>query len=151
MYLSLLECVYDVKDRERVEAWLIQANLGGVLICTIQYDEEILAVLASRYRLLEALQKICRQPAISSCEEKCANVFRVTTTVAPEQVIRSFPFREKEEWYQGIGQAAYLCLQTPQFAYEQLVWLASSRYILAWDSTYALIPVPVGGKVFQHT
>jgi hypothetical protein len=150
MHLYLLEFVYAVKDREIIEAWIAQTDLGGVLICTMQYDEEILAVLASEHQLAEAFQKICQQPAISSCEEKHAVVFRVTTRVAPELAFRSFPFSEGEEWYRGGAQTAYLCLQSHQLSNEQISWLATCTQIVDWNRFYVLSPIPIGGKVYQH-
>lgn len=150
MNLSLLECVYAVKDRDTIETWLAQADHDGVLISTMQYDEEMLAVLASEQRLFDALQQVCQQPAISSCEEKHADVFRLITTVPARLVVRTFPFRAGEEWYQGSEHTAYLCLQSHQLSYEQLAWLATCPHIRAWDSFYALSPVTAGENICQH-
>ncbi len=151
MYLSLLEFIYAAKDHETIEAWLAQAHLNSVLICMMQYDEEILAVVASDHQLTETSQKMYEQPAISSWEEKRAYVYRVITTVAPELVLRSFPFGEGEEWYRGRGQTAYLCLQTHQFSNEQVSWLATCKQIIHWDFSWALVPVLFKGKVPQHS
>lgn len=141
MNLSLLECVYTIRDREQIERWLTQAELESVLISTMQYDTEMLAVLASEQHLRSVCQKIRQQPAIFSCEEKHAEVFRITTSIAPDRVIRSFPFREGEEWYQGSAQTAYLSLQSSLLSYAQLAWLATCPHILAWDFFYPLSPV----------
>jgi hypothetical protein len=144
MNLSLLECVYAVKDRVAIERWLPQVDPTSVLICTMQYDDEILAVLASEQRLWNAYLKISRHPAISACEEKHAIVFRLTTTLPANLVVRSFPFREGEEWYQGADNTAYICLQSHELSHEQLAWLAICPHIRAWESSYALAPVTTG-------
>jgi hypothetical protein len=151
MYLSLLEFIYAVKDHEIVEEWLAQAHLNSVLISMMQYDEEILAVVASEHQLAGTSQKMYGQPAISSWEEKQAYVYRVKTVVAPELVLRSFPFGEGEEWYRGGEQTAYLCLQAQRFNNEQVSWLATCTQIIDWDFFWPLSPMPLPGKLYQHS
>lgn len=148
MYLSLLEFIYATKDCDVIETWFGRADLEGVLISTMQYDEEILAVLASERRLIDTLQKMYRQPAISSCEEKHAAVYRVTTTVAPELVFRSFPFGAGEEWYHGPERTAYLCLRSHHLNGGQITWVATCTQIVTWDALSVLSPVPICGKIY---
>ncbi len=147
MYLFLLEFTYAAKDCESIEAWLSQAQLSDMLISTMQYDDEILGVLASEQQLTEASLKILQQPTISLCQTKREAVYCVTTAVVPELVLRSFPFREGEEWYQGTKQTAYLCLQSHQLSARQIAWLATCKQIITWDFFCALSPVPLRGKV----
>lgn len=150
MYLFLLEFTYAAEDRAIIERWLKQEELGGTLICTMQYDDEILAVLASKHTLIEALQKMQQQPAISSCEEKHHAVYHVTTKVAPELVLRAFPFDEDEEWYRESERTAYICLQSHQFNSKQISWLAACTQIEAWEYLFALSPAPVEQRPYQH-
>jgi len=144
VYLYLLAFIYTVKHRETVEAWLSQANLGGVLINIRQYDDEILALLASHQPLEEERQKLCEHPAISSCEAKECFVFRVTTTSAPELVFRSFPLRWGEEWYPGAGRTVYLCLQSGLLSDQQISWLSSRTEIAEWRDMFDLTSMLVG-------
>src|SRR5438067_691545 len=112
MDLHLLEFEYRVEDRETVETWLSQAGLDGVLLSIEQYNNEMLAVLASNQTLKEARLKLQQHPAISSSTEKQRVVYRVVTTTAPGLVLSSFPFREGEEWYLGAEKTAYLSMQS---------------------------------------
>ena len=150
MYLFLLEFTYASEDREIIETWLAQANLDGTLICTMQYDDEILSVLASKHTLIEEQQKILRLPAISSCEEKHHAVYHVTTKVAPELVLRAFPFDEDEEWYRESERTAYVCLQSHQFSSQQISWLAACTQIESWEYLFALSPAPCAPRPYQH-
>ena len=79
MNLYLLEVTYAAQDRKTVEPWLSQANLGCVLLSSEQYNDEILTVLASNQALVETSKKLCQHPAISSCEEKRRDIYRIAT------------------------------------------------------------------------
>ncbi len=141
MHVHLLEIVYASENRETVETWLSRADLGGVIISTEQYDDEVLAVLASEQSLGEALQQVRQQPAISSYEEKRRAIYRFTTTITPEHVLCSFPFHNGEEWYLGSGNVAYLCMPADQFNCIQVSWLAHSTDIDEWCPVFDLVPV----------
>jgi hypothetical protein len=142
MYLHLLEFTYAVADREGVETWLSQADLGGAALISIkQYDDEILAVLASYQALVEEHKKLQQHPAISSCVAKQCTVYRITTTTAPASALSSFPLREEEEWYQGAQKTAYLCVQSHQLSEEQTSWLATNADIIAWEDLFELPPL----------
>ena len=143
MYVNLLEIVYAVEDRETVETLLSQANLGGVIISTEQYDEEILSVLASEQTLLPALKQLHHHRAIASCEEKRRTIYRVATSTEPEHVLCSFPFREGEEWYTGPGATSYLSVQAHDLSDEQISWLAARTDIVNWKYDFDLTPVLV--------
>src|SRR5260370_3222975 len=59
MYLHLLEFTYAVADRETVETWLSRVDLGEAALMSVkQYDDEILAVLASYQALAEEHKKL---------------------------------------------------------------------------------------------
>ena len=141
MYLHLLELIYAVEDTEVVKMWLSQAGLGGVLISTEQYNEEMLVVLADDHTLVELYAKLRLCPAISSCEGKRRAVYRIMTTIAPEWAIYSFPLGEGEEWYRGDENTAYLCKQFQQFSDEQICWLATCRHIVRWECSFDLMPI----------
>lgn len=144
MYVYILEFVYAAEDRETVEKWLAQAELGGVLLSSEPYDDEILAILASSRAFGEKSRKLRQHPLISSCEAKQCAMYRITTTTAPGWVLHSFPLREGEEWYPGSRQTAYLCLQSHQLSNEQISWLATSTAIVGWEYAFDLAPLPVG-------
>jgi hypothetical protein len=144
MYLYLLEFIYRVKDRELVETWLSRENLGGVLISTRQYGDEILAVLANDQALVEARKQLRRHPAVSSCVEKWCLVYRIVATTTLELVISSFPLRGGEEWYLGTEKMAYLCTQWHQLSTEQMSWLLTSPTIVSWEDQFDLTPIPIG-------
>ena len=148
MHLYLLEFTYAVEDRETVETWLSQADLGGaVLISAEKYDDEILAVLANYQALTEAHKKLQQHPAISSCVAKQYAVYRITTAAAPASVLRSFPLKEGEKWYLGAGQTAYLCVQSHLLSEAQISWLVTSPDIIpdiiAWEDLFDLTPWPL--------
>lgn len=117
------------EDHATIEAWLAQTGLGGMVISTEQYDDEILTVLADVQPLEKVRQQLQQHPAISTCEEKLRAVFRVTMTTAPGHVLCSFPFRGGEEWYVGAGKTAYLCTQSHQLNDQQISWLAANAQI----------------------
>lgn len=142
MYLSLLEFTYAVEDRDAVEGFLSQADLAGVLISTEQYDDEILAVLASHQEPVSAYQQLRRHPAISFCEVKRRVVYRVTTITAPKLALSSFP-GENSEWYHGDANVTYLSTQTDQLSDKQVSWLAACAQIVAWEYQFDLAPVKV--------
>jgi hypothetical protein len=144
MYLFLLAFTYAVDDRKAVEEWLSQAGLDSVLLSTERYNDEILAVLANYQEVTEDGRKLHLHPAISSCIEKQCPVTRVVTTIAPEQVLRSFPLREGEEWYLGSGHTAYLCTASRWLSDKQISWLATCTTISAWDYVFDLTPMPAG-------
>lgn len=149
MYLYLLEITYPVHECARVETWLSQAQLGGVIISIEQYTDEILAVLASEQSLKEEVcQQVRLHSAISSCEGKRRAVYRVTTKTTSEHVLCSFPFRAGEEWYLGSENSAYLCVQSPQLSDKQLAWLATNAAIAEWRSRFDLVPV-LTASVYQ--
>ncbi len=149
MYLHLLEIVYGVEDRKAVEGWLSQTHLGGVVISTEQYDDQILAVLASEQALEEASQHLQRYPAVSSCEEKWRFVYRIAITSASEHILSSFPFSPGEEWYIGPEKTMYLSVQTQQLGEKQLAWLARSPDIARWEYLFDLTSVLAAGA-FLH-
>lgn len=142
MYLYLLEFTCAVEDHPAVKTWLSKANPDGILISTSQYGDELLSVLAHDQTLTETHKKLRQHPAISSCVEKQRVVYRITTITAPELVLSSFPLREGEEWYPGIGKMAYLCIQAHQLSGEQISWLTTNPRIVAWESFFDLIPMP---------
>lgn len=144
MYVYLLEFTYAAKDREAIERWLAQADLGGVLLSTEPYDDEILAVLASNRAFGTASQSLSQYPLIASCEAKQCVMYRITTTSTPGCVLHSFPLREGEEWYPGAEQTAYLCLQSHQLSHEQIRWLAVNTAIVGWEYIFDLAPLLVG-------
>src|SRR5207245_11215863 len=92
----------------------------------------------------EAHRRLQSYAAISSCEAKRYAVYRVTTTVASEQVLRSFPLGESQEWYPGDGQTAYLCVQSHHLDAEQISWLATCTQITAWECLFDLVPLLAG-------
>jgi hypothetical protein len=143
MFLNLLEIAYAIENREVVETWLSQANLGGVIISTEQYDDEILSVLASAQALFPALIQLQQNSAITSCEEKLRAIYRVITSTEPKHALCSFPFRDGEEWYLGSGETIYLSVQSHELSDEQISWLAASADIVDWKYTFALTPVPL--------
>jgi hypothetical protein len=141
MYLHLLEITYAVEDRATIETWLSQAYLGGAIISTEQYSDEILAVLASEQVLGETYQELQRHPAISSCEKKRRAVYRVTTITEPKHALCAFPFREGEEWYVGSGKMIYLCVLSHRLSEQQAAWLATNTHISEWKYLFDLISV----------
>ncbi|HVU66122.1 MAG TPA: hypothetical protein VHD63_03295 [Ktedonobacteraceae bacterium] len=141
MRLYLLEIVYTVEKCEAVEGWLARTDLGGVVISTEQYDEEILAVLASERTLEKAYLQAWQHPFISSCEEKQRMVYRVTTASDPQHALCSFPFRPGEEWYAGSANMMYLSVQARQLSEKQLCWLAENTAITRWEHQFDLVPV----------
>jgi hypothetical protein len=145
MHLYLLEIVYALERCEAVEEWLARTDLGGVVISTEQYDEEILAVLASEQTLEKAYLQVWQHPFVSSCEEKQRVVYRVTTTSDPQHALCSFPFRPGEEWYTGPANMMYLSVQSRQLSEKQLCWLAESTTITRWEHRFDLIPVLPAG------
>lgn len=144
MDLYLLEVTYTSEDRQIVEPWLTQADPESTLLSVEQYDDEILAVLASRYPLTEVQKQLQQRSVISSCEGKRRALYRVTTTTTPEHVLCTFPFRAGEEWYLGPGKTTYLSAQTHELREEQLAWLATRAEIVTWEDTFDLVPMPVG-------
>ena len=149
MHLYLLEFTYGVEDRETVETWLSQADLGGAVLISIeQYDDQILAVLANYQALAAEHKKLQQRPAISSCEAKQCAVYRITTTATPASMLYSFPLREGEEWYHGAEQTAYLCVQSHLLSEAQISWLVTSTDIIAWEDLFELTPRP---KVDRET
>ena|SRR5260370_42150477 len=144
MNLYLLEVTYAAQDRETVEPWLSQADLGCVLLSSEQYNDEILSVLASNQALVETSKKLCQHPAISSCEGKQRVIYRIATTTAPEHVLCSFPFRLGEEWYVGPGKTTYFSAQSHQLSEKQISWLATNPAIATWEDAFDLTPMPVG-------
>lgn len=146
MYLHLLEIVYTVESRETVEMWLSQANLGSVVISTEQYNDEILAVLASEQAVEEAHQEMQWHPAISSCEGKQRVVYRITTTSTSEHALCSFPFRHGEECYVGPEKMIYLSVQSHQLNENQLSWLAENSDIVKWEYLFDLTSVLAVGE-----
>lgn len=144
MYVYLLEFTYAARDREAVEKWLAQTDLGGVLLSTEPYDDEVLAVLASTQAFGTTSQRLSQHALIASCEAKQCAMYRITTTATPGWVLHSFPLREGEEWYPGAGQTAYLCLQSHQISHEQIRWLAISTAIVSWEYAFDLAPLLVG-------
>ena len=138
MHLYLLEITYAAQDKQDVEAWLAHAPLTGVIISTEQYDDEILAVLASEQALGTAHQYVRQQHAVTSSQRKRRAVFRITTTTSPEHVLCAFPFRGGEEWYIGPGNVAYLSVQSHQLTDRQRDWLASNEEIADWQETFEL-------------
>jgi hypothetical protein len=144
MYLNLLEFTYAVRDREAVEIWLSQAELDAVLISTEQYYDEILAVLASEQSVVEAHKKLLEQPAITSCTEKRCVVYRVTTTVPPQQVIQDFPTGEDQDWYLGTDNTSYLCVQSHPLNDRLIAWLDTNPLVANWDYLFDLNPMPLG-------
>lgn len=143
MYLYLLALTYALEDRELVEAHLAQMHLEAVLISTEVYDDELLAVLASRQELEEVCEMLKRHPAVSSCVKKHCPVYHMITSAAPEQVLRTFPLREGEEWYLGEGRSVYLCVQSPLLSARQVSWIATSTQIASWEYWFDLVPVSV--------
>lgn len=144
MYLYLLVFTYAAEDHKLVEADLAQIHPGGVLISAEQYDDEMLAVLASHQTPDEAYQKMIQHPAISSCMERHCSVYHVETSAPPEKALRTFPLREGEEWYLGQGRNVYLCVQSPLLSARQVSWLATSMEIAAWEYWFSLVPMSVG-------
>ncbi len=143
MYLYLLVFTYAAEDHTLVEADLPQMYPGGVLISTEQYDDEMLAVLASHQTPDGVCQGLIQHPAISSCVEKHCPVYQVVTNTPPEKVLRTFPLREGEEWYLGEGRSGYLCVQSPLLSARQVAWLATSTEIAAWEYWFSLVPMSV--------
>ena len=144
MNLYLLEFTYAAEDRESVEAWLSQPELGGMLLSVEQYDDEILAVLADTQPLIKACKKLQQNPAISSCERKLRAIYRVATATSPEHVLCTFPFRAGEEWYLGPGKTTYLSTQLQPLTDAQISWLTNNTAIASWEDTFDLTPMPVG-------
>lgn len=144
MDLYLLEVTYAAEDRQIVEPWLSQANLNSVLLSVEQYDDEILAVLASPHPLIETQKHLQQHSAITSCESKRRVLYRVTTAISPEHVLCTFPFRAGEEWYLGPGKTTYLSAQSEQLREEQRSWLISHTEIVTWEDMFNLAPMPVG-------
>ena len=150
MYLGLLEIAYAVEDQEEAEALLSQENLGGVIISTEQYEDEILSVLANEETLLPAYRKLHGNYAIVSCEVKWRAVYLVTTTTEPKHALCSFPFRDGEEWYLGQGKTIYLSVQAHGLSDEQISWLATRPNIVDWKYDFELIPVLVPHAFLKH-
>jgi hypothetical protein len=138
MQLSILELTFAVEDCEVVEQWLAGADLSGVLISMARYDDEIFAVFASERAMYSDQQKLMSYPAISSCLMKQSFVYRLTTALAPEQVFRSFPLGEGDEWYWGIGTTCYLAMQASALNQGQIAWLASCSEITRWEYIFDL-------------
>jgi len=143
MYLYLLVFTYALEDHTLVEADLAEIHPGGVLISATQYDDEMLAVLASHQAPGEAYQKLLQHPAVSSCTESHCPVYHVVTSTPPEKALRTFPLREGEEWYLGEGQNGYLCVLSPLLSAKQISWLATSTEIGAWEYWFSLVPMSV--------
>lgn len=141
MYLYLLALTYALEDRELVEADLAHVHPEVVLISMELYDDELLAVVASRQEVEEVYETLTRHPAVSSCVKKHCPVYHVITSAAPEQVLRTFPLREGEEWYQGEGRSVYLCVQSPLLSARQVSWIATSTQIASWEYWFDLVPV----------
>lgn len=141
MYLHLLEIVYAIEGREAVEMWLSQANLSSVVISTEQYDNEILAVLASKHAVEEAHQEMQWHPAISSCEGKKRVVYRITTTSTSEHALDSFPFCHGEEYYVGPKKTMYLSVLSHQLSEKQLSWLIENSDVVEWEYLFDLTSV----------
>lgn len=138
MLLHLLEITYAVEDRETVEEWFVHTQLTGEVISVEQYDDEILAVLASSQPSRELLMQVRQQPAITSRRLKKRAVHRIETTTTPTHVLCSFPFHEGEEWYLGPGNVAYLSVQTHDFTAKQTAWLAANTAIACWSDLFDL-------------
>lgn len=138
MLLHLLEVTYAVEDRETVEEWFVHTQLGGEVISIEQYDDEILAVLASVQPSHELLMQVRQQPDITSCHLKKRVIHRIETTTPPTHVLCSFPFREGEEWYLGPGNVAYLCVQAYNFTTKQIAWLTANTAIATWSDLFDL-------------
>ena len=146
MQLYLLEFTYAVEDREEVEQWLAEANLSGVLISTRQYEDEMFAVLASERAMHTDQQKLARHPAISSCQNKQNNLYRITTTQMPESVFRLFPLGEGDEWYWGTGRISYLSTQSQRLNQAQIAWLTTCSDITTWEYIFDLNEAPAERK-----
>lgn len=147
MYLYLLAFTYAAEDYKLVEADLAAIHPGGTLISIEQYDDEILAVLASHQAPGEAYQRLVQHPAVSSCTERHCPVYHIVTSTQPERALRTFPLREGEEWYLGERQNVYLCVLSPLLSAKQISWLAVSMEIAAWEYWFSLVPLSVGCQV----
>ncbi|HEY1350540.1 MAG TPA: hypothetical protein VGF67_13030 [Ktedonobacteraceae bacterium] len=144
MYLYLLTFTYAVEDWKLVDADLARIHPDGVLISTEQYDDEVLAVLASHQPVDEVCNRLAQHPAVSSCVGKHCPVYHIITSTTPEKALRTFPLREGEEWYLGGGRSVYLCVQSPLLGARQVSWIATSTEIAAWEYWFNLVSVSAG-------
>jgi hypothetical protein len=140
MQLYLLDITFEKQDQPSVETWLSQSNLKGGVLSIEQYDDQVLALLASQHVLIKETMQIEPYTTITFGPVRRSVVYRMISTrdVTVTELIRTFPLQIDEEWYVSDAHTAYLCLPSHMFTDKQLSWLAACPSIVSWDAVFEI-------------
>lgn len=140
MKLDVLELTVPPHRTQEVIKQFYQETIG-VVLSEEQYEEKTFLALAAieDMRLLRVFRLWSRDPAISLERKGHCEIYRLQTLISPIQdLLKTFPLGEEEEWFLADTHTAYLCLLSPHPSAQQIAWLARCSSIHGWGFPFPL-------------